>query len=120
MYAKVFGSPLPNDAPDLWLAEYERHNEAVREFFAGTDRLLEVCWEEGDGWPQLCGFLGVPVPDVPFPHSNPAGTHAPSPRAPWVKRKARKLRRRLKVRAARWGGDLAGAGGPRGGARCGA
>ena len=51
---------------------YEHHNEAVRAYFAGTDRLLDVCWEEGDGWDELTGFLGLPVPDAPFPHSNPA------------------------------------------------
>ncbi|MCX6032701.1 MAG: hypothetical protein NT169_25890 [Chloroflexi bacterium] len=26
-----------------------------------------------DGWKPLCDFLGVPVPDEPFPHEN-AGT----------------------------------------------
>ena len=24
----------------------------------------------GDGWEPLCNFLGVPVPDVPYPHEN--------------------------------------------------
>jgi Sulfotransferase domain len=24
----------------------------------------------GDGWAPLCGFLGVPVPDAPFPRLN--------------------------------------------------
>jgi hypothetical protein len=25
----------------------------------------------GDGWEKLCGFLGMPVPDAPFPHEHP-------------------------------------------------
>lgn len=32
------------------------------------ERLLE--WEVGDGWEPLCKFLGKPVPEVAFPHSN--------------------------------------------------
>ena len=27
-------------------------------------------WAVRDGWPTLCGFLGVPVPDERFPWSN--------------------------------------------------
>jgi hypothetical protein len=33
-------------------------------------RLLEVCWETGDGRKELCGFLRHPMPDLPFPHGN--------------------------------------------------
>ena len=37
-----------------------------------ADRLL-VCGADV-GWPALCGFLEVPVPDEPYPHLNdPAG-----------------------------------------------
>jgi hypothetical protein len=48
-------------------AAYERHNAEVRAAVPG-DRLLE--WRPGDGWGRLCDALGVPVPDVPFPHVN--------------------------------------------------
>ena len=34
------------------------------------EKLLEM--ELGDGWAPLCGFLGVPVPDEPFPRANDA------------------------------------------------
>jgi hypothetical protein len=34
--------------------------------------MVELCWEEGDGWPQLCGFLGHAVPEAPFPRMNTA------------------------------------------------
>lgn len=53
--------------------EYESHNAAVREHFKDRpDDLLEVCWEKGDGWPQLCEFLELPVPKRSFPHKNAA------------------------------------------------
>jgi len=74
VHYRIYG--VEREDPDLLTkmgAYYERHNQAVRAYFAGTDRLLEVCWEEGDGWDELAGFLGCPVPDAPFPHSNPAG-----------------------------------------------
>ena len=34
------------------------------------DRLLVIDIVGGDGWEQLCPFLGVPIPEEPFPHSN--------------------------------------------------
>ena len=67
----VYGHDNPWEDRDHHIAAYRAHNEAVRAFFADKpDSLLEVCWERGDGWGELCGFLGVPVPDVPFPHLN--------------------------------------------------
>jgi hypothetical protein len=49
------------------MAALERHNAAVRAAIP-ADRLLE--FEVGDGWEPLCAFLGVPVPDEPFPRTN--------------------------------------------------
>ncbi|MCB1907535.1 MAG: hypothetical protein KDH15_09220 [Rhodocyclaceae bacterium] len=43
------------------------HNEAVRQAIP-ADRLL--VYQVRDGWAPLCAFLGVPVPDEPFPRSN--------------------------------------------------
>lgn len=37
-----------------------------------ADRLL--VWSVKDGWEPLCEFLGVPVPDQPFPHLNDTET----------------------------------------------
>jgi hypothetical protein len=47
---------------------YERHNQAVRDAFAGGDRLLE--FEPSQGWAPLCEFLGQAVPDEDFPRVN--------------------------------------------------
>ena len=67
---------------------YEAHNSAVRKYFANRpDDLLEVCWEQGDGWQKLCPFLGVDVPLVPFPHANAKPKNAVAPLVKLIKRK---------------------------------
>lgn len=49
------------------IAAFERHNAEVRRTIA-PERLLE--FQAKDGWEPLCAFLGVPVPDEPFPRTN--------------------------------------------------
>jgi hypothetical protein len=61
---------VPSIDRDAMIAAYLAHNEAVKSRFAGTGRLLVMDLARGDGWAQLCPFLGVPVPAEPFPHSN--------------------------------------------------
>ncbi len=51
------------------IQRFEQHNKEVMATF-GSERLL--VFQAQDGWGPLCNFLGVPVPDVPFPHSNSA------------------------------------------------
>ncbi len=46
---------------------YQRHVDAVVARVP-ADQLL--VYEIGQGWEPLCEFLGVPVPDEPFPHLN--------------------------------------------------
>jgi hypothetical protein len=48
-------------------AVFERHSAEVRAEVP-ADRLL--VFEVAQGWEPLCAFLGVPVPDEPFPHAN--------------------------------------------------
>jgi hypothetical protein len=68
----VFGHAHPLDDPDGHMAFYECHNGAVRDYFADRPhKLLEVCWEEGSGWPEICDFLEIEDrPQMPFPHVN--------------------------------------------------
>jgi hypothetical protein len=49
------------------IAAFERHNAAVQQTIP-ADRLL--VFEAVQGWAPLCDFLGVPVPDAPFPRTN--------------------------------------------------
>jgi hypothetical protein len=48
---------------------FNRHIERVKERVA-HERLL--VFQATDGWEPLCAFLGVPVPDEPYPHVNEA------------------------------------------------
>lgn len=51
-------------------AAYLRHEAEVRAYFnarPGDCVLVDICG--GDGWPELCGFLGVDAPSVAFPHA---------------------------------------------------
>lgn len=67
--ALVYGHTMPQDHKDELVAFYRKHNSEVQEYFRDRPgKLLVVCWERGDGWPELCEFLGIPVPDAPFPH----------------------------------------------------
>lgn len=49
---------------------YLRYNREVEKYFEGTGQLLIMNLQEGDGWDKLCGFLGIRVPDIGFPHAN--------------------------------------------------
>ncbi|NDQ55816.1 MAG: hypothetical protein GZ088_01935 [Acidipila sp.] len=54
-----------------FLNAYHRHLEAVLDYFGNRPAqllILDIC--AGEGWEMLCAFLGIPVPNVPFPHAN--------------------------------------------------
>ena len=46
---------------------FRRHTEAVISAIP-AERLL--IYEAGQGWEPLCGFLGVAIPDAPYPSEN--------------------------------------------------
>lgn len=57
---------------------YERHNDSVRAYFQGREAdFIEVCWEYGHGWHELCGFLDKSFPNCSFPHANKGSTRRP-------------------------------------------
>ena len=65
------GKGLPMKDRENTISVYNRHNEGVLEYFHDRpDDLLVVDFTKGDGWEKLCRFLGMPSPDMPFPHSN--------------------------------------------------
>ena len=51
------------------IATFEWHNEEVRQRVSPEELLV---YEVKEGWGPLCEFLGVDVPDKPFPHLNDA------------------------------------------------
>jgi len=59
-------------SPRIFLARYRRHNAEVKEYFRDRPRdLLVMDMDASTGWTELCGFLGVPAPDAPYPIRNP-------------------------------------------------
>ena len=56
--------PVPHEAA---LAAFRRREAEVRATIP-ADRLL--VFDVAEGWEPLCRFLGVPVPDAPFPRTN--------------------------------------------------
>lgn len=55
---------------EAFIAAYRAYDAEVRGYFAGRDDFLAIDFEAGEGWEPLCTFLGLPVPDAPFPHAN--------------------------------------------------
>jgi len=64
---RSFGGDYDTKGEAELTAAYERHNAEVRAA-APKDRFLD--FDVADGWEPLCAFLGVPVPDGPFPNLN--------------------------------------------------
>jgi hypothetical protein len=49
------------------IAAYEQHNAEVRATISAARLLV---FDVKQGWRPLCEFLGVPIPDAPFPRAN--------------------------------------------------
>lgn len=64
IHDQTFGGDLSRENV---IAAFERHNAGVVANIP-PERLL--VFEAAQGWEPLCAFLGVPVPDVPFPRTN--------------------------------------------------
>lgn len=67
---KLIGEQVMGGRPedrDTAIRAFEQNTRAVRAALT-PDRLLE--YRPGDGWGPLCAFLGVPVPEVPYPSRN--------------------------------------------------
>lgn len=68
---RIYGYYMPDENKQAHTEYYKKHNNAVRDYFSSApSSLLNVCWENGDRWGELCEFLEKPVPDIPFPHLN--------------------------------------------------
>jgi hypothetical protein len=52
---------------DFMLAQFERHKQEV---IAAIPEPRLLVFDVREGWEPLCAWLGVPVPDAAFPHSN--------------------------------------------------
>lgn len=69
----IYGYDYPHGCEGAYLDVYNRHLDETRALFAnqGANWLcLDACWDDGTGWPEICNFLGKPIPGRPFPHAN--------------------------------------------------
>ena len=65
IFLRVFEGNVEDKAHVI--ACFTRHNEEIKRAFPPTRLLV---YEVSEGWGPLCQFLGVPVPDEPFPKVN--------------------------------------------------
>jgi hypothetical protein len=67
----IYGMPQGQFDTEKVKQRYLAHNDEVRAYFKNRPNdLLELCWENGDGWEKLAPFLGKPTPPGPIPHTN--------------------------------------------------
>jgi hypothetical protein len=79
MRRTLYGLPFPDVTAEQLQQRYLHHNQEVREYFQNRpEDLLEIDWEAGDGWQELCAFINIPVPQVDLPHAN-RGIYKKSP-----------------------------------------
>ena len=52
---------------DFMVAQFERHTQEV---IAAIPEPRLLVYDVREGWEPLCAWLGVPVPETPFPHTN--------------------------------------------------
>lgn len=54
---------------------FEQHNQQVLDFAQQIPEFRKrlLVWQAADGWDPICNALNLPVPDIPFPHSNRRG-----------------------------------------------
>jgi hypothetical protein len=70
----IYGFGCPEENEDRYLQRFESHNREVLSYFSDRPNdLLVMDLTLNDGWQELCAFLGVDIPGVPFPHVNKAG-----------------------------------------------
>jgi hypothetical protein len=69
MVKKTLASRFTPDLQDkeACIAAYQAHNAKVMQTVP-PDRL--IVWRPGDGWEPICGSLGLPIPEEPFPLTN--------------------------------------------------
>lgn len=66
LHKLVYGQKSFN--PGMFLETYRQHVSEAKDYFRYRSKdFLMLDLEKGDGWPQLCRFLNVPEPVVPYP-----------------------------------------------------
>ncbi len=67
----IYGRHYPHGHEQEHIDYYSDHIERVRALFESEpDRLVELCWDDGDSWKEICSFLDKRAPWSAFPHAN--------------------------------------------------
>jgi hypothetical protein len=70
MRTLIYGVGHPKGNEAVYVERMRRHNQEVAEYFGDRPNdLLTMDVTRNADWETLCGFLGLPVPQVPFPHA---------------------------------------------------
>jgi hypothetical protein len=68
-----FGIASLSGATQKIIDQYQRHNDDVAEFLTRKGAaFLRLDSAAGQGWEELCPFLGKPIPEIAYPHLNAA------------------------------------------------
>ena len=71
--AYFYHGVIPRKHKESMINTYNQHNLEVVEYFKGREeKLLQISWENGDGWSELCVFLNKPVPENSIKKENSA------------------------------------------------
>ena len=71
----IYGVGCPKGNEEIYISRFESHNKGVIEHFRNRpEDLLVMNLADGDGWEQLCPFLGTEAPHAGFPHVNKAAS----------------------------------------------
>ena len=77
MWRAIFGlqGPVQNitreycyEHKDEMITFYNSHNTKIREI--ELEKILLGLSNHKGGWEPICNLLGLPIPDLPFPHVN--------------------------------------------------
>jgi hypothetical protein len=73
MLMKTYDIPDPKPVVPFkakYLKAYNERNASIQEYFKDRPNdLLVINWEKGDGWKEVCEFLGKPIVNEPLPHA---------------------------------------------------
>ena len=67
-FTGLFGDMMPNITDRAAMTDYYRRHDAEVRATVPMERLL--IYPVGSGWEPLCDWLGVPIPDTPYPSEN--------------------------------------------------
>jgi hypothetical protein len=72
--SRIVGSSRERMHDCAFMTDHFRRNTQAVKAAIPAERLL--IYETGEGWERLCQFLGVPVPEAPFPSENSSADFA--------------------------------------------